>query len=96
MDWKKLESIQECKSLKEGDELVKYPVDGEVVNNLNLGDTGNLRYGRVSAIESDDLIVIKLLIGKDVDPSGNGLLEGKEPVEFKQLLKEGKWWFKPA
>jgi len=95
MEWKKIETIEECKSLSHGDELVKYPVDGEAVHNLNLSDTANLRYGRVASCE-DNTITLKLLTGKDVDTSGNGLLEGEEPVEIRQLLKENKWWFRKS
>jgi hypothetical protein len=93
MEWKKIETIEECKSLAEGDELVKYPVVGESVHNLNLGDTANLRYGKVVAHEEAQ-IIIKLLAGKDVDTSGNALLEGEEPVEIEQLLREQMWWFR--
>jgi hypothetical protein len=93
MEWKKIETMEECKTLTPGDELVKYPVTGESVHNLNLGDTANLRYGRVVAHEGNE-IIIKLLAGKDVDTSGNGLLEGEEPVEIEQLLREQKWWYR--
>jgi hypothetical protein len=94
MNWKKLETIEDCGYLKKGDELVKYPVDGEPVNNLNLSDTGNLRYGRIAAIEPD-VVTVKLLIGKDVDTSDDALFEGEAPIQFQQILREQKWWCKP-
>ncbi len=94
MNWKKIETIGECRSLAEGDELVKYPVNGESVNNLNLSDTANLRYGKVEGSEVEGTLIIKLMMGKDVDTSGDGLLEGNEPVNVQQIIKEKKWWFK--
>ncbi len=94
MNWKKLETIEECKSLIEGDELVKYPVDGEAVNNLNLSDSSNLRYGKVEGNNAEGTLIIKLMMGKDVDTSGDGLLEGNEPLNIEHMVKEEKWWFK--
>jgi len=96
MDWKKLETLEECKSLKHGDELVKYPINGEELNNLNLGDTANLIYGKVEKAAGEETIVIRLMAGKDVDTADNGLLEGDEPVTIDRILKEKRWWFRKS
>lgn len=100
--WQKIEDKKALQTIGTGTILIKYPVSGEAVNNLDLDDIQNLLRYEIYSINTDtELLDLKIPEQDIPNPSQivgigavTGILNNPPLIHMtkQKLLDDGKWW----
>jgi hypothetical protein len=94
--WIKVSNIEQLQSLELGRTLLKYPITGEPVDNLDVSDRENISVRIVTRnepnLESIDISFIPSQIDHHIIAGLDNIILGPMHKDYRDIVEENKYW----